>query len=162
MKRISAAGIDFDMVGCEKPACAPPASRSLLDGYIWIGVWLCLSVSVILVNKQVLFYANFHYPCALAVWHMLVAAVTSRILIYALGLRDPIAEHQSIRLYGQIAATGLLFGATLMTGNAALLYIPVTTTQMLKVSAATTPATLQGLFLGTAQLLPSPPSSREL
>lgn len=76
---------------------------------------------------------GFHYPFTLAFWHMLVAALTARAALWSLKLPDAIAQQRSVPLYTQVALTGFLFGGTLVMGNAALLYIPVTTSQMLKV-----------------------------
>lgn len=68
---------------------------------------------------------------------MLLAAVTARSTIYAFSLPDPIFQQRSSRLYAQIALTGLFFGGVLVMGNAALLYMPVATSQMLKVGEST-------------------------
>lgn len=115
-------------------AGAEAALRSQLNVALWVAVWITISVSIIIVNKHVLYYTNFHFPLLLAVWHMVLATVTSRAAIKGLGWRDTIKEHASQQLYVQLAIIGLLFGSALGTGNAALLYISVPTVQMLKVS----------------------------
>lgn len=100
-----------------------------------MGVWVCLSVSIILVNKQVMFYSGFHFPCTLAFWHMFLATVTARFAVWAWDLPDAISQQKSSGIYMQVAMIGLLFGGTLVAGNAALLYLSVPTIQMLKVGA---------------------------
>jgi hypothetical protein len=44
----------------------------------WIALWVCLSVTIIIVNKHILFYTDFKYPFALALWHMLLASCVSK------------------------------------------------------------------------------------
>jgi hypothetical protein len=124
---------------------------SLLNAYLWMGVWVCLSVSIILVNKQVMFYSGFHFPCTLAFWHMFLATVTARFAVWAWDLPDAISQQKSSSIYMQVAMIGLLFGGTLVAGNAALLYLSVPTIQMLKVGAV---ASLQQWRLD--QYLPAP------
>lgn len=106
---------------------------SLLNAYLWMGVWICLSVSIILVNKHVIFYSGFHFPITLAFWHMFLATVTARLAVWGWDLPDAISQQKSTSLYMQVAMIGLLFGGTLVAGNAALLFLSVPTIQMLKV-----------------------------
>lgn len=110
-----------------------PSLKDQLNAYLWMLVWVCLSVSIILVNKHVIFYSGFHFPCTLALWHMVLATVTARAAVWLLKLPDAISQQKSTNLYMQVAVTGLLFGGTLVAGNAALLYLSVPTIQMLKV-----------------------------
>lgn len=114
----------------------PPAASvvtSQLTIALWIASWITISVSIIIVNKHVLYYTHFHYPLLLAVWHMVLATVTSRTAMKAFGWVDSIKEHASQQLYVQLAMIGLLFGGALGAGNAALLFLSVPTIQMLKV-----------------------------
>lgn len=80
-----------------------------------------------------MFYSGFRFPFTLALWHMFLASVTARTAVWALGLPDTIRQHKSSSLYGQVALIGMLFGGTLVAGNAALLFLTVPTIQMLKV-----------------------------
>lgn len=108
---------------------------SLLNAYLWMGVWVCLSVSIILVNKKVMFYLGFHFPCTLAFWHMFLATVTARFAVWAWKMPDAFSQQSSRSVYMQVMLIGLLFGGTLVAGNTALLYLSVPTIQMLKVGA---------------------------
>lgn len=111
--------------------------RDMLNAYTWMLVWICLSISIILVNKHVIFYSGFHFPISLAFWHMFLATVTARLSVWALDLPDAISQAKSTNLYMQVALTGLLFGGTLVAGNAALMFLSVPTIQMLKVGHPT-------------------------
>jgi len=138
-----------------------PSLRDQLNAYIWMLVWICLSVSIILVNKHVIFYSGFHFPISLAFWHMFLATVTARLSVWALDLPDAISQANNTNLYMQVALTGLLFGGTLVAGNAALLFLSVPTIQMLKVGRpwqANMPVllySLHALWLGFVE--PHPP-----
>lgn len=112
---------------------AATSSVQLLNAYLWMLVWICLSVSIILVNKHVMFYSGFHFPFSLAMWHMFLATVTSRLAVWAWDMPDAISQANSRAIYVQVALIGLLFGGTLVAGNSALLFLSVPTIQMLKV-----------------------------
>lgn len=118
----------------EPAPATPTAVTSQLTVALWVALWITLSVSIIIVNKHVLYYSGFHYPLLLAVWHMVLATVTARAAISVFGWTDSIKEHGSQQLYMQLAMIGLLFGGALGAGNAALLFLSVPTVQMLKVS----------------------------
>lgn len=115
-------------------AAAASGLRTYISTAAWILLWITLSVSIIIVNKHVMFYSGFRFPFCLALWHMMLGTVTSRTAVWALRIPDTIKEHGSTTLYTQVALIGVLFGGTLVTGNAALLFLTVPTVQMLKVS----------------------------
>eukprot|EP00878_Enallax_costatus_P016268 GHUV01017065.1.p1 GENE.GHUV01017065.1~~GHUV01017065.1.p1 ORF type:complete len:344 (+),score=80.49 GHUV01017065.1:861-1892(+) len=112
--------------------------KSSLSVPLWIGCWISLSFSIIIVNKHVLTVSNFSSPFALALWHMLIASSTSRMAIGLLGLPDPIKEYTSsskdTRLRNKTALAGCLFAGALVCGNAALHLMSVPAVQMLKVA----------------------------
>lgn len=123
---------------------------------LWMALWVTISVSIIIVNKHVLYYTNFHYPLVLAVWHMVLATATSHFMIRTGGWQDTIRDHGSQRLYLQLGMIGLLFGGALAAGNAALLYISIPTVQMLKVRPASVTynsALFRAMQAGATQLL---------
>lgn len=66
--------------------------KDTLAAYGWIIVWVTLSVSIILVNKHVMFYSGFRFPFTLALWHMFLATVTARAAVWALNLPDTIKQ----------------------------------------------------------------------
>jgi hypothetical protein len=101
---------------------------------VWIAVWATISVSIILTNKYVLGYTAFVFPFTLALWHMLLASISSRAAMLILSIPDTIKEHSSSKLEMQLAATGMLFGASLVLGFWSFMYLSVPTIQMLKVS----------------------------
>lgn len=100
-----------------------------------------------MVNKQVMFYSGFHFPCTLAFWHMFLATVTARLAVWAWDMPDAISQQKSSSIYMQVAMIGLLFGGTLVAGNAALLYLSVPTIQMLKVGAVASLQRLGGFIV---------------
>lgn len=117
------------------PADAKPASPTahFLNAAAWVAFWIVCSVSIIIVNKHVITYSGFNFPISLALWHMFLGTLTSRAAVQALGMTDTIREQASPALYFQVGMIGVLFAATLVTGNAALRMLTVPTVQMLKV-----------------------------
>lgn len=87
------------------------------------------------MNKHVITFSGFNFPITLALWHMVLGTVTSRVAVRVLRIPDTIKEHASPQLYFQVGMIGVLFGATLVTGNAALWLLTVPTVQMLKVGS---------------------------
>lgn len=117
------------------PPDAKPASPTahFLNAAAWVAFWIVCSVSIIIVNKHVITYSGFNFPISLALWHMFLGTLTSRAAVQALGMTDTIREQASPALYFQVGMIGVLFAATLVTGNAALRMLTVPTVQMLKV-----------------------------
>jgi hypothetical protein len=116
--------------GGSKPASA---TAQFVNAALWVAFWIVCSVSIIIVNKHVITYSGFNFPISLALWHMFLGTVTSRAAVQALGMPDTIREQASPQLYFQVGMIGVLFAATLVTGNAALRMLTVPTVQMLKV-----------------------------
>lgn len=135
------------------PADANPASPTaqFLHAAAWVAFWIVCSVSIIIVNKHVITYSGFNFPISLAFWHMFLGTLTSRAAVQALGMTDTIREQGSPALYFQVGMIGVLFAATLVTGNAALHMLTVPTVQMLKASG---PATIyfMGVIMGNEKL----------
>eukprot|EP00775_Hariotina_reticulata_P003891 gene3891-4145_t len=115
--------------------------------FVWIGVWVFFSVSIILVNKHLLYYTAFKFPFALAFWHMVLGSIVSRFWMLVTRTPDAFKE-ASRKVHIQLGITGVLFAAVLVTGNAALLYLTVPTVQMLKASQPTV-IYLIGMVMGT-------------
>jgi len=115
---------------------SPPdyeAVASLLYTALWVAFWIVCSVSIIIVNKHVITYSGFNFPICLALWHMFLGSITTRAAAQLLGIPDNVREQASPALYFQIGMIGVLFGGTLVTGNAALHMLTVPSVQMLKV-----------------------------
>lgn len=115
------------------PQLSTSALKQALHAAAWVAFWIVCSVSIIIVNKHVVSYSGFNFPISLALWHMFLGTVTSRTAIHVLSIPDTIKEHGSRTLNFQVGVIGVLFGLTLVTGNAALQMLTVPTVQMLKV-----------------------------
>jgi hypothetical protein len=132
---VECGGSAHSKAGAPDAACQAGRCAGQLSTAAWVVCWICLSVSIIIVNKYVIGVSGFHFPISLAVWHMALGTVTARCAVAALRMQDNIREHASPALYGQLALIGVLFGGCLVTGNAALMFLSVPAVQMLKVRA---------------------------
>lgn len=111
----------------------PSATAHAVTASLWVAFWIVCSVSIIIVNKHVMTFSGFNFPFSLALWHMFLGTVTSRAAMQAMRMPDTLREHATPALYFQVGMIGVLFAATLVTGNAALRMLTVPTVQMLKV-----------------------------
>jgi hypothetical protein len=62
------------------------SSRSLDNGYVWLGAYFILNLSLTLYNKAILL--DFRYPWSLTAIHTLCGSVGC-YLLYALGVFTP-------------------------------------------------------------------------
>jgi Triose-phosphate Transporter family len=104
-------------------------TQSTCPTYI-VGVlmtWLVLSVTMVVLNQWILTQTIFRLPVALSFCHMVSATVMT------LALQGTHVHHQTSthHLFAYMGI-GILFAASLTSGMAAMLYIPVSTIQMLK------------------------------
>ncbi|KAI8464549.1 MAG: triose-phosphate transporter family-domain-containing protein [Monoraphidium minutum] len=124
---------------------------SLIKAYLCIAAWICLSSTVILINKWILDpqLGGFPFPLALSATHMAFCAALSTLCV-RLGLVEapPLPLHVYTR---GVLPIGALFALTLWAGNAAYLHLSVSFIQMIK---ATMPLLvyLVGAGLGTERL----------
>eukprot|EP00891_Asterochloris_glomerata_P003318 jgi/Astpho2/3318/e_gw1.00054.52.1_t len=105
-------------------------AQKVIRTYTYVAIWIGLSATVILYNKWILAYANFPYPVALTLWHMLFCS-TLAIAIVKLGYVQPIGMSADTYLKA-VVPIGACYAGTLWLGNAAYLYLSVSFIQMLK------------------------------
>jgi len=62
---------------------ASPASavRQAANAYFYVGVWMSVSIGVILFNKWLLAFAGFPFPITLTLWHMCFCSVAGFICV---------------------------------------------------------------------------------
>jgi hypothetical protein len=75
------------MVGTSAaPAAHARVTAEIIKSYTYVGVWMAVSISVIMFNKWVLAYSGFPYPMALVMWHMAFCSGVGLIAVRVLGL----------------------------------------------------------------------------
>lgn len=57
------------------------AMRQALRAYFYVGVWMTVSISVILFNKWLLAFAGFPFPITLTLWHMIVCSIAGFLCV---------------------------------------------------------------------------------
>lgn len=99
-----------------------------------VPIWILFSSSVIIYNNYIYNTLNFRYPVFLVSWHLIFAALGTRVLAKTSTLLDaakdaPITGAIYMRAIAPIA---LLFAGSLVLSNKAYLYLSVSFIQMLK------------------------------
>ncbi|KAJ3023481.1 hypothetical protein HKX48_002908 [Thoreauomyces humboldtii] len=126
-----------------------PVTRGIHPA-VYIIVWMTLSCSVILFNKQILDRGGFPFPIFLTTWHLVFATVATRVLRKTTRLLSGVDSVllDNATYFKAIVPIGAFFSASLIFSNLAYLHLSVAFIQMLK---ATTPVAvlLCGWTLGT-------------
>ncbi|GBF87379.1 phosphate phosphoenolpyruvate translocator [Raphidocelis subcapitata] len=130
-------------------AAAPRPTRRWVAAFI--ALWICNSALCVLLNKHILFYRRFTFPCTLAVSHMTAAALSTACVACCMrrgasGVPGP-GELEPV-FVAQLAGIATLFGLVLVLANSAFMYLSVPSIQMLKASGAVTTFCV-GMLLGT-------------
>lgn len=128
---------------------APASPRSYSALLVTVGVlilWTVFSISIILVNKYILYYSNFQFPVTLAMIHMAVATILCGIL-YIAGIIDR-SKLEAALLVRSVLPVALCFTVAIVCGNIAFLFLSVSLIQMLK-SAVPVVVFVWSLFLRT-------------
>ena len=60
------------------------AVQQALRAYFYVGVWMTVSIGVILFNKWLLAFAGFPFPITLTLWHMIFCSAAGFICIRVL------------------------------------------------------------------------------
>jgi uncharacterized membrane protein len=55
-----------------------------LQAYCYVGMWMTVSIGVILFNKWLLAFAGFPFPIALTLWHMIFCSCAGFVCIRTL------------------------------------------------------------------------------
>ena len=111
----------------------PPPPRVTATAII--PVWIVLSSSVIIYNNHLYNDLGFSYPVFTVTWHLLFAAIGTRILQRTTRLLDGTKDVRMDRamFVSRILPIGFLFSGSLILSNTAYLYLSVPYIQMLKV-----------------------------
>ena len=122
--------------GAPKAKGAAPLRLSLLQAakvLVACGLYLSIGPSLILVNRTLLKERKFNYPMALSGLGLLFSSAVSFLLVH---LRCVPREHRhqitTSFFMRNLLPIGAALAATLATGNAVYLYLPVGFIQMLK------------------------------
>ncbi|KAL5480956.1 hypothetical protein ACEPAI_9897 [Sanghuangporus weigelae] len=118
------------------PASAPSSSTARLrySAAAIIPVWIVLSSAVIIYNNYIYNQLYFKFPVFLVTWHLIFAAIGTRVLQRTTHLLDSAKEVHITRdmLIRSILPIGALFSGSLILSNQAYLYLSVHYIQMLK------------------------------
>ncbi|KAJ7600656.1 TPT-domain-containing protein [Mycena floridula] len=115
-------------------AAAPSKPKSKLSSAIIIPIWIAFSTSVIIYNNYMYNTLNFKYPVFLVTWHLIFAAIGTRILQRTTNLLDGTNDVKMTKdmFIKSILPIGVLFSGSLILSNTAYLYLSVSYIQMLK------------------------------
>lgn len=111
-----------------------PAPKYKLTAGVIIPIWIVLSMTVILYNNYIYNTIKFKYPVFLVTWHLLFAAIGTRVLQRTTNLLDGVKDVNMSKdtFLRSILPIGLLFSGSLILSNTAYLYLSVSFIQMLK------------------------------
>jgi len=111
-----------------------PTPKAKLSSATIIPIWIVLSMSVILYNNYVYNTLLFQFPVFMVTWHLVFAAIGTRILQKTTNLLDGAKEiHMTRDLFlRSILPIGVLFSGSLILSNQAYLHLSVAFIQMLK------------------------------
>ncbi|KAL5522637.1 hypothetical protein ACEPAG_8655 [Sanghuangporus baumii] len=118
------------------PASAPSSTTTRLkySAAAIIPVWIVLSSTVIIYNNYIYNQLYFKFPVFLVTWHLIFAAIGTRVLQRTTHLLDSTKDmHITKDMFIQsILPIGALFSGSLILSNKAYLYLSVHYIQMLK------------------------------
>ncbi|KAH7886841.1 TPT-domain-containing protein [Phlebopus sp. FC_14] len=120
------------------PVTASSSSRVKISAAAIIPVWIVLSSTVIMYNNRLYNTLQFRYPVFLVTWHLVFAALGTRLLQRTTNLLDGAKDvHMSKQMFMRsILPIGLLFSGSLILSNTAYLYLSMAYIQMLKAFTA--------------------------
>ena len=107
--------------------------RKILLSYLYVGVWIFLSFTVIIFNKYILdkkLY-DWPYPITLTMIHMAFCSSIAFVLVRVFKLVDTISMTKDIYL-SSVVPIGALYALSLWLSNSAYIYLSVSFIQMLK------------------------------
>ncbi|KAL5499083.1 hypothetical protein ACEPAH_1601 [Sanghuangporus vaninii] len=122
-----------------QPASAPSSSTAAKPRHKYsaaaiIPVWIVLSSAVIIYNNYLYNQLYFRFPVFLVTWHLVFAAIGTRVLQRTTHLLDSAKDvHITQDMFiKSILPIGALFSGSLILSNKAYLYLSVHYIQMLK------------------------------
>ncbi|XP_068648201.1 probable sugar phosphate/phosphate translocator At5g25400 [Aristolochia californica] len=107
--------------------------KKVLLSYLYVGIWIFLSFTVIVYNKYILdkkMY-NWPYPISLTMIHMTFCSALAFLLVRVFRLVEPISISRELYL-SSVVPIGLLYSLSLWFSNSAYIYLSVSFIQMLK------------------------------
>eukprot|EP00250_Pteridium_aquilinum_P016814 c23305_g1_i2 orf=664-1728(+) len=107
--------------------------RKILLSYLYVGVWIFLSFTVIIFNKYILDKKMYDwpYPISLTMIHMGFCSTLAFLLVRVFKLVDSISMTKEIYL-SSVVPIGALYALSLWLSNSAYIYLSVSFIQMLK------------------------------
>jgi len=112
----------------------PAAAKWKIGAAVIIPIWMLLSSTVILYNNYLYNTVGFPYPVFTVTWHLIFAAIGTRVLQRTTNLLDGVKDVNITKdvFLRSILPIGFLFSGSLIFGNKAYLYLSVPFIQMLK------------------------------
>lgn len=108
---------------------SPRVVGEIIRAYTYVGIWMSISIAVIMFNKWLLAYSGFPFPISLTLWHMFfcsaIAIFVVRVLKAVPSLNMSMADY-----YRRVMPIGLLYAASLWLSNASYLYLSVSFIQV--------------------------------
>ncbi|KAI1733751.1 triose-phosphate transporter family-domain-containing protein [Xylaria scruposa] len=107
-------------------------SQSL--AWLSISTWLCLSMSLVLLNKWILDDLKFHYPAFLATSHLMFNTICTQLVVLAGGhiIKKTDIHIGGITYLKIFAPVAVLMSFSIICGNLAYIRLSVAFIQMLK------------------------------
>mmetsp|Transcript_23962 Transcript_23962/g.74959 ORF Transcript_23962/g.74959 Transcript_23962/m.74959 type:complete len:212 (+) Transcript_23962:242-877(+) len=99
--------------------------------YVYVVIWMAISMSVIIFNKWLLAYSGFPYPIALTLWHMGFCSTVGFLCIRVFGITTS-HNMASSDYFRRVMPIGALYALSLWLSNSAYLYLSVSFIQMTK------------------------------
>ncbi|XP_042501811.1 probable sugar phosphate/phosphate translocator At5g25400 [Macadamia integrifolia] len=107
--------------------------KKILLSYMYVGIWIFLSFTVIVYNKYILdkkMY-NWPFPISLTMIHMSFCSSLAFLLVRVLKLVEPVSMTRDLYL-SSVVPIGALYSLSLWFSNSAYIYLSVSFIQMLK------------------------------
>jgi len=117
------------------PDAKPMATARQFRVFLLIGMWMCISIGLIMYNKWLLSYKGYRFPLAMTMTHQAFTATVAHVTC-RLGFMSP-PRLTFEQLKERIAPIALLFAASIALSNFAVSHLTVPFMQMLKASIPT-------------------------
>eukprot|EP01018_Ginkgo_biloba_P010268 Gb_31949 [translate_table: standard] len=107
--------------------------KKIVLSYLYVGIWIFFSFSVIVYNKYILDRSmyNWPFPITLTMIHMGFCSTLAVVLVKVLKLVEPIEMSRGMYV-SSILPIGALYSFSLWFANSAYIYLSVSFIQMLK------------------------------
>lgn len=102
-----------------------------MSTYMFVCVWMSVSMAVIMFNKWLLAFYGFPYPLTLTMWHMTFCSSIALVLVRGLKVVKSV-NMSSTEYRKRVMPIGALYAASLWLSNSAYLHLSVSFIQMTK------------------------------